>query len=82
MISCRRNCKEIKGKSFGARKSVKQGKKQRSVRFRSLKEASVKSFHSLRPLFAKIFAAAKHPLGTRVPFRSTVPLISQLQNEL
>ena len=39
-----------------------------------------KSFRSLRPLFAKIFAAAKHPLGTRVPLRSTVTLISQLRN--
>ena len=60
MISCRRNCKEIKGKSLGARKSVKQGKN------RGLRD----------------FVAAKHPLGTRVPFRSTVPTISQLRNGL
>ncbi|RVW28913.1 hypothetical protein CK203_116054 [Vitis vinifera] len=39
----RRNCKEIEGKLFGARKSVKTGEKQGSAKFRSLKEASAKS---------------------------------------
>ena len=43
MIKIRRNCKEIEGKSFGARKSVKTGEKQGSAKFRSLKEASAKS---------------------------------------
>ena len=43
MIKIRRNCKEIEGKSFGARKIVKTGEKQGSARFRSLKEASAKS---------------------------------------
>ena len=33
---------------------------------------AAKSFRSLKPLSAKIFAAAKHPLDTQVPFRSTV----------
>ena len=35
---------------------------------------------SLKPLSAKIFAAVKPLFGTRVPFRSTVTLISQLRN--
>ena len=43
MIKIRRNCKEIEGKSFGARKSVKTREKQGSAKFRSLKEASAKS---------------------------------------
>ena len=43
MIKIRRNCKEIEGRSFGARKNVKTGEKQWSARFHSLTEASAKS---------------------------------------
>ncbi|RVW21754.1 putative mitochondrial protein [Vitis vinifera] len=67
-LKSRRNCKEIKGKSFGSKKECKTGEKQGVCEIsqpkRSLCEIATlpaKSFRSLRSLSAKIFAAAKHP---------------------
>ena len=37
------------------------------------RHCAAKSFRSPMPPSAKIFAIAKPPLGTRVPFRNTVP---------
>ena len=58
MIKIRRNYKEIEGRSFGAIKSVKQGK-NRGLRdfFRGIKEASTKS-----PLCCEIISQPQAPL--------------------
>ncbi|RVW25248.1 Transposon Tf2-11 polyprotein [Vitis vinifera] len=74
----RNNCKEYEGRPLQKRPSAAKS-------FRSPYVASAKSrfgcengpplqnkFRSPTPPSAKIFAAAKPPLGTRVPFRSTV----------
>ncbi|KAL6332921.1 hypothetical protein AAG906_019926 [Vitis piasezkii] len=73
-LKSRRNCKEIEGRSLGARKSVKAGEKYLCEIKPSLRNRhfAAKSFRSLMPSSAKIFAAAKPALGTRVPLRSTV----------
>ena len=62
MIKIRRNCKEIEGKSFGARKSVKTGEKQGSARFRNLKEASAKSALCCETISQPQEVAGKTPL--------------------
>ncbi|RVW31008.1 hypothetical protein CK203_100673 [Vitis vinifera] len=79
-----RNCKEIEGRSLGARKRVKAGKSSGLRDFAAPKvrceikpslrnrHFAAKSFHSLMPFSVKIFTAAKLALGTRVPLRSTV----------
>ena len=75
MIKIRRNCKEIEGKSFGARKSVQTGvhfaAPTSSLRNRHF---AAKPFRSPIAPSAKNFAAVKHPFGTPVPFRSPVHL--------
>ena len=134
MIKIRRNCKRNEGKSFGVKTEQKQSKNRAKTGVCEIlqplrnRHFAAKPFHSLRPLSAKIFAAAKPFLahechfaaqwpsfrscetaaklqsvkipnfaakapfcrvfrsceadfGTRVPFRSTVNLISQLRND-
>ncbi|RVW76369.1 hypothetical protein CK203_049849 [Vitis vinifera] len=79
-----RNCKRNEGKSFGAKTEQKQsknraktGQKQGSARFRNFCEISqllrnrhfaAKLVHSLRPLSAKIFTAAKPILAQECHF--------------
>ena len=133
MIKIKRNCKEIEGKSFGAKSERKQSKNKAKIGVCEISQPlrnrnfAAKPVRSLKPLSAKIFATAKQLLahechlvvqeppflsyesgceppkheilhfagkapfgrvfgsceadfGTRVPFRSTVNLISQLRN--
>ena len=93
MIKIKRNCKEIEGKSFGARKSVKTGVCEFSQPQRSLCEIgtllrnhfAADKFTAKSPLCCKTISQPQAPLcetifGTRVPFRSTVTLISQLRS--
>nr|CAN75108.1 hypothetical protein VITISV_010026 [Vitis vinifera] len=70
---------ESKGKKKGKTKNSPLRKRHFAAKlFRSLKKSlrkrhfAMKCFRSPMPPSAKIFVAAKPPLGTRVPFRNTV----------
>ena len=87
MIKIRRNCKEIEGKSFGARKIVKTGEKQGSARFRSLKEASAKSalcwetISQLQQVRCEIATSLQNRHFAGKPFRSpNVPLCENFRS--
>ena len=83
MIKIRRNCKEIERKSFGAKTGKKQGKNRGKTGVCEISQPlqnrhfAAKPVRSLRPLSAKIFAAAKpslahecHFAAQEHPFRS------------
>ena len=75
MIKIKRNCKEIEGKSFGARKVQKQGKTGVCEISQPLRNRhfAAKPFHSLRPLSVKIFTAAKPLLAYECHFEEQWP---------
>ncbi|RVW90594.1 hypothetical protein CK203_038803 [Vitis vinifera] len=78
----RRKCKEIERKSFGAKTGQKQGKNKGLRDFAASAKSTLCCETSSQPQASlrENFRSCETTFGTRVPFRSTVTLISQLRN--
>ena len=82
MIKIKRNCKEIEGKSFGARKVQKQGKNRGLRDFTASTKSTLccETISQPQAPLCENFRICETTFGIRVPFRRTVTLISQLRN--